>query len=216
MPPPDLQTAVFEATISTMFYKKSESSVLTELRKNPAAVGVMLASIAVAVVTLNREGHTWWCPAGDLSLWSWDIWSQHNSQHVIDPYSFTHLLHGVLAFWLISNIFRKLPFAWQLCIAVVFECCWEMGENSVFIIERYRAATISLDYFGDSIVNSMSDISFCITGFLVAYRLRFWRSLILFIGTEIMLTWWIHDSLLINIIMLIYPIEAIKTWQMGG
>ena len=196
--------------------ESNESSVIGELRKHPAAIGIILASIAVAVVTLYLEGRGWWCPAGDLRLWSWDIWSQHNSQHVFDPYSFTHMLHGVLAFWVIGLVFKKLPFAWQLCIAVMFECLWEIGENSTFIIERYRAATISLDYFGDSIINSLSDILFCTSGFLIAHKLRFGRSLALFLTTEAVLTWWIHDSLLINIVMLIYPIEAIKLWQMGG
>jgi hypothetical protein len=84
------------------------------------------------------------------------------------------------------------------------------------VINRYRETTISLDYFGDSIVNSISDIVCCATGFVIAYKLRFWRSLFLFIATEITLILWIHDSLIINIIMLIYPIEAIKHWQMGG
>ena len=165
---------------------------------------------------LRVEGRIWWCQAGDLVPWAWDIWSMHNSQHLIDPYSFTHILHGVLEFWLIGLVFRKVPLAWRLLIAIMIEGSWEIAENSSYVINRYRETTISLDYFGDSIINSLSDMLCCATGFVIAYKLRFWRSLFLFIATEIVLIFWIHDSLLINIIMLIYPIEAIKHWQIGG
>ena len=172
--------------------------------------------IVVAVVALNIEGRVWWCRVGDYSPWSWSIWTAHNSQHVIDPYSFTHVLHGVLEFWLIGLVFRSMPLAWRLFIAIGIESAWEVAENSNYIIQRYREETISLDYFGDSIINSMADILCCAMGFVVAYKLRFWRSLALFLATEAILIVWIHDSLLINIIMLIYPIEAIKHWQMGS
>ncbi len=193
---------------------EAEPSLLFELKKHPIAFAAMLTAIVAAVVVLKVEGRVWWCPAGDLWPWSWDIWSQHNSQHLVDPYSFTHMLHGVLAFWFMSLVFRRVPLSWLLFIAVLLESLWEITENSTFVIERYRAATISLDYFGDSIVNSISDILFCAIGFIVAYKLRFWRSLALFIATEMILIFTIHDSLIINIIMLIYPIEAIKQWQM--
>ena len=172
--------------------------------------------IAVAVTVLNIEGRVWWCQAADLVPWSWDIWSMHNSQHLVDPYSFTHILHGVLEFWIIGLIFRRMPLAWRLLIAVTVESSWEIAENSSYVIQRYREATISLDYFGDSIINSMSDIFCCATGFVIAYKLGFWRSLVLFIATETILIFWIHDSLLINILMLVYPIEVVKHWQMGG
>ena len=172
--------------------------------------------IAVAAFVLLLQGRVWWCQAGDYSPWAWDIWSTHNSQHLVDPYSFTHILHGVLEFWLIGLVFKKVPLAWRLVIAVMIEATWEIAENSNFVIERYRAATISLDYFGDSIINSMSDILCCATGFVIAYKLRFWKSLALFLATETVLIFWIRDSLLINIIMLIHPVEAIKVWQIGG
>ena len=176
----------------------------------------MLAVMATAIVAENIEGHVWWCKAGDYVPWAWDIWSTHNSQHLIDPYSFTHILHGVLEFWLIGLVFRRVPLAWRLLIAVMIESSWEIAENSTYIIRRYREATISLDYFGDSIINSISDILCCATGFVIAYKLRFWRSAALFVVTEAILIFWIRDSLIINIIMLIYPIETIKVWQMGG
>lgn len=172
--------------------------------------------VTVAVIILNIEGRRWWCPAGDLSPWSWDIWSQHNSQHLVDPYSFTHILHGVAEFWILGLLFPRMRFAWRLFLSVAIASSWEIVENSGYMIQRYRHETISLDYYGDSIINSLSDITCCATGFVISYKLRFWKSLALFLATEAVLIAWIHDSLLINILMLIWPIEAIKKWQMGG
>lgn len=176
----------------------------------------IFALFVIAAITLNFQGRVWWCEAGDYVPWSWEIWSRHNSQHVLDPYTFTHILHGVAEFWIISLIFRKVPLAWRLAIAVGIEGTWEVVENTNTVIQRYREATISLDYYGDSIINSISDMIACATGFMIAYKIRFWRSLALFLLTEIILVLWIRDSLLINILMLFYPIEALKTWQGGG
>ena len=176
---------------------------------------LILGVIATAVIAENYEGHVWWCKAGDYVPWSWDIWTTHNSQHLIDPYSFTHILHGVLEFWLIGLLFPRVPLAWRMLIAVAIEGSWEIAENSSYVINRYREVTISLDYFGDSIINSMSDIVCCATGFVIAYKLRFWKSLALFLTTETILILTIRDSLLLNILMLVYPIESIKHWQMG-
>jgi hypothetical protein len=182
-------------------------------RRSLIAIGALLA---VALVALNFEGRVIWCRLGDYVPWSFSIWSGHNSQHVIDPYSFTHVLHGVLEFWIIGLLFKRMPMAWRLVLAVLVESSWEVAENSTFVINRYRAETISLDYFGDSIINSLADITCCALGFVIAHRLRFWKSLALFVLTEVVLIVTIHDSLIINIIMLIYPIQAIKAWQMGG
>lgn len=187
-----------------------------ETRRDYMPWVVMVIFVIAAMFTLRFEGRVWWCEAGDYSPWAWDIWSKHNSQHLIDPYSFTHILHGVLEFWLVGLIFPKVPLAWRLLMAVMIEGAWEIAENSSYIINRYREETISLDYFGDSIINSISDIVCCATGFVIAYKLRFWRSLILFVATEMILIFWIRDSLIINIIMLIYPIDAIKIWQLAG
>lgn len=172
--------------------------------------------VAAAVVALNIEGRRWWCPAADLSPWSWDIWTQHNSQHVVDPYSFTHVLHGILEYWILGLLFPRMKYVWRLLIAVSVESAWEVAENSSYIIERYREETISLAYFGDSVINSLADIVCCAAGFFIAGKLRFWRSLALFLTTEAVLIVWIRDSLLINIVMLIWPLDAIKKWQTGS
>lgn len=177
---------------------------------------VIAVIVAVTLIALSVEGRVLWCRLGDYTPWSFAIWSGHNSQHVIDPYSFTHVLHGVIEFWLIGLIFRRMPMAWRLALAVLVESVWEVLENSPQVINRYRAETISLDYFGDSIINSTADIACCALGFVIAYKLRFWKSLALFVLTEAVLLLTIRDSLIVNIIMLIYPLDGIKAWQLAG
>ncbi len=192
-----------------------QNSVLTDLVQYPAALVSMAGLLLVSIAVLRYEGRVWWCLVGDMSPWSSDIWTAHNSQHLLDPYSFTHVLHGVLEFWILSLIFRRVPFAYRMLLSFALASVWEVAENSPFIIERYRAETISLSYFGDSVLNSVADILCCAGGFVLARQLRFWRSLLVFLATETMLLFWIHDSLIVNIIMLIWPIEGIKHWQMS-
>lgn len=174
------------------------------------------------VFQLYFQERIWWCK-WDTPLYfgTLDAWSKHTSQHFIDPYFFTHVLHGFLFLWALNLIFNtifkvKIPKAWLLFIAVFAESAWEILENSPSVIARYRENTASLDYFGDSIANSAGDIFACALGFIIAYELKFWRSLLLFLIIEIILILTINDSLLINILMLIYPLEAVKQWQTGG
>lgn len=179
---------------------------------------LIVAVITGAIFMLHNQGRIWWCRWDTpVYLWSGDAWGTHNSQHLFDPYSFTHILHGLGFYGLLRLIFRRQSsFAWLLFFAVLAESAWEVLENSNSVIERYRAATISLQYFGDSVTNSFGDIVCCGIGVFIAHKLSFRLSLALFIVTEIVLIFWIHDSLLVNIIMLIYPIEAIKSWQTGA
>ncbi|HTH50939.1 MAG TPA: DUF2585 family protein, partial [Pyrinomonadaceae bacterium] len=172
------------------------------------------AAVLFAVALIESwQGRVWWCPAGDYSPWSWAVMSQHNSQHFIDPYTFTHMLHGMTEFFIIRLLFPRVPLAWSLFLALGVEGCWEAVENTDYVINRYREVTISLNYYGDSIVNSLSDIACCGLGFLLARKLRFWRSAALFVITEIVLMLTIHDSLIINVIQLIYPTETLRHWQ---
>jgi hypothetical protein len=176
------------------------------------------AIVLLTISVLHWQGRIWWCKwDSPYLLWSSDAWSKHSSQHLFDPYSFTHVLHGLLFYAALFLIFRRrLSLAWLLFIAVFIESAWEILENSKAVIERYRTATFSLDYFGDSVTNSLGDILSCAAGFLVAHKLAFWRSLFLFALVETVLIFTIRDSLLINIIMLIRPIESIKAWQTGS
>jgi hypothetical protein len=147
-------------------------------------------------------------------LWSGDIWSQYNSQFVADPYSFTHITHGVVFYGLTHLLLKSSGLQTRLIVAVAAESGWEILENTDAVIGRYRMETISLEYFGDSIVNSMSDILFCIAGFFAASRLHTRITIAATIGLEVILALWIRDNLTLNIIMLLFPIDAIKAWQM--
>jgi hypothetical protein len=173
------------------------------------------AVLTLTVFLLRSQGRIWICSCGQVYVWAGNIWSADNSQHLFDPYAFTHLLHGVVFFWLLAWLLPRVPILWRLCIAIGIEAAWEVFENSEFIIQRYREATASLGYEGDAIVNSIGDILIMAAGFMLAYKLGFRRSLILFIVVELILIFWIRDSLILSIIMLIYPIEAIKMWQLA-
>jgi hypothetical protein len=167
------------------------------------------------VLQLRYQGRVWWCSCGHWWPWAGDVWTLHNSQHIADPYSFTHVLHGVVLCGVLAWVGARLPWVWRLVIAVAIEAAWEVFENTEFVIQRYREATLALGYTGDSIANSIGDVAFCIIGFIIAQYLGFRRSVLLFLLIDCALLLWIHDSLVLNIIMLIYPIDAIKTWQMG-
>lgn len=184
---------------------------------NRIAFAFAVAAALSTALILNSQGRIWWCKSGDAAIYVHDAWnSSHTSQHLLDPYSFTHVLHGVMFSWFAALIFGKLKTEWRFLIAVVAEGAWEILENSSWIIEKYRANTASLDYFGDSIANSMGDIVACATGFWIATKLGLWKSIAFFLFVEIVLLLWIRDGLLLNILMLAWPVEAVKNWQMAG
>jgi uncharacterized membrane protein YjdF len=177
---------------------------------------LIIGSVLIAATLLLRyQGRLWICSCGQVWLWAGDTKSANNSQHLFDPYSFTHILHGFVFCGLLTLAVPRLAEMWRLALTIVIEAAWEVVENSAAIIERYREATLALGYEGDTIVNSLGDILCCGIGFLLARRLGFRRSLVCFILTEVILVLWIRDSLILNIVMLIYPIDAIKAWQMG-
>ncbi len=142
----------------------------------------------------------------------------HNSQHLIDPYTFTHVIHGVLFYALFFLPLRKRSpgLGLGLVVAVALESAWEVLENTNYMIERYREATISLDYVGDSIINSMGDILACAGGYALAALVPVRISVAVVLLTELVLLMWIRDNLLLNVVMLVWPVEAIRRWQTGG
>jgi hypothetical protein len=175
--------------------------------------------VAVLAVTGGIElgmGRSLFGPDGKPDLWEPNIWSNENSQRFADPYSFSHFVHGILFYaglWLVA---RKLPVRHRLLIALMLEASWEILENSPLIINRYREATISLGYVGDSVFNSLSDILMMTLGFWFASRVRPRVSLAAVVIMEIGCALWVRDNLTLNIIMLIHPFDAIKHWQLAG
>jgi hypothetical protein len=179
-----------------------------------APVVAVVVCAALMALLLWMEGRFWVCACGEFKIWIGDTCSSNNSQQLFDPYSFTHILHGFLLFWVVALLFRKLAPAWQLAIALALEAAWEVFENTPFVIDRYRAETAALGYTGDTIVNSFGDLACALVGFLIARRLGWWRSIVVFLLVEVILVIWIKDGLLLQILMLIVPVDAIKMWQM--
>lgn len=178
--------------------------------------GVLIITVTAAV--LASMGQVLWCACGELWLWSGDTLSQHNSQHLTDPYTFTHLLHGVLFFYLLWGVSKRWPMSLgsRFAIALLLESLWEIVENTDVVINRYREATISLNYYGDSVVNSVVDIAACAVAFLVVARLPWRWTLAGVVVIEVALALTIRDNLTLNVLMLTYPLESIANWQAGG
>ncbi len=193
-------------------------SVLPAVRPLPPRLAVPLALVIIAAgaLTLAAMGRTWICTCGTVQLWYGGLNTSQDSQHLTDWYSWTHIVHGLLFYFGLWLIARRLPLSWRWLIAIVGEVGWEIVENTPWIIGKYRAETISLDYFGDSIVNSVGDVLCMVAGFWLAAKLPVWASIAVALVIEVILAIAIRDNLTLNVIMLWFPIEAIRQWQSGG
>lgn len=177
---------------------------------------ITLLILVGTIITLYLMGREPICKCNEIKLWHGVVQSSENSQHISDWYTPSHILHGLIFFFVTWLFFSKWTLGMRLALSMAIEAVWEIVENTDAIINRYRESTISFDYFGDSIVNSTADMLAMALGFYLASKLPVWASIALFVIAEVFVMYMIRDGLILNIIMLLYPLEIIRQWQAGG
>jgi Protein of unknown function (DUF2585) len=184
-------------------------------RLNTLGYAAALVAVVATGLTLYAFGREPICKCGYVKFWHGVVMSAENSQHISDWYTFSHIIHGFIFFGVLWLVGRNWPVGLRLLLAVLVEGAWEIFENSDFIINRYREATIALDYYGDSVINSVSDVLAMVLGFFIAFRLPWKVTLALAVAMELTVGYLIRDNLTLNVIMLLHPMESIKQWQAG-
>lgn len=172
----------------------------------------LLIVAAAAAIELSFGRHPI-CTCGTVDLWVSARDSPKTSQMLLDWYSLSHVVHGLIFYAALWLIVRKWPVEWRFLSALLIEASWEVIENTPFVINRYRATTAALGYSGDSIINSMSDILMMALGFLLARRLPVWLAVTLMIALEVIPLFAIRDNLALNVWALIAPSNALEAWQ---
>ena len=153
------------------------------------------------------------CTCGEVKLWVGTIFSSDNSQHIADWYTLSHILHGVLVALIGRLLFPKLAFKMLLLVAIVTGVGWEIIEHTEFVMAAYRTTTINMGYHGDSVINAVADYIWMMGGFFLAVRLRTLYIFILIAVLELSAALIARESFVLSTIMLLYPIDAIETWQ---
>jgi Protein of unknown function (DUF2585) len=187
-------------------------------RRIPAWACLLIgaALLVLLALVLLLMGRPPWCRCGYIKLWHGDVMSSENSQHIADWYTFSHIIHGFGLYGILWLLGRRWSLELRFLLALLIEVAWEIVENTDFVITRYREDTIARGYYGDSVINSEVDVFACVLGFLLAARLPVWATVALAVLIEGVTAYVIRDNLTLNIIMLIYPFESIKQWQLGA
>ncbi|MDO9707398.1 DUF2585 family protein [Paracraurococcus lichenis] len=174
---------------------------------------LLILAAAVAELAMGREP---WCRCGTVRLWIGTVNSPENSQQLADWYTPSHIVHGLVFYAALAFAAPRLSLGARAVVALAVEAAWEITENTPWIIDRYRAATIALDYYGDSVLNSVSDMLAMLLGFWLAARLPVWASVLLALGLEALALAVIRDNLTLNVLMLLWPLQAVRDWQAGA
>jgi hypothetical protein len=176
----------------------------------------VLGLLIAHTLLLAYMGQPFICACGHIQLWHGIVTDSENSQHLSDWYTLSHVIHGILFYAILAFLFPRWPVGVRLLLAIGIEMSWELFENSDFIINRYREQALAQGYFGDSVVNSAGDVITAISGFVLAWRLPAWATVMIVILLELLALYAIRDNLTLNIIQLIHPIDAIGAWQAGN
>jgi hypothetical protein len=178
-------------------------------------IAIVAGIILIAGFALYAMGHPLICKCGYVKLWHFDVMSAENSQHVVDWYTPSHIIHGFLFYAALWLVFPRASFGIRLVMAVLVEASWEVIENTDFVINHYREMTVSLDYYGDSVLNSVSDILFMIFGFYLAAWLPVWLTIVIAVALEVFVGVMIRDNLTLNVLSFVWPLDSVLHWQQG-
>lgn len=155
------------------------------------------------------------CTCGYVKLWEGMVLSSGMSQHIFDWYTFSHIIHGFVFYFLLWHFFPKMPFTHRLLLSLGIEITWEIAENTPWVINAYRQQALAQGYTGDSIINSLFDSLSMLFGFLLAWKVPAKITVCVAVFLEFWVGYVIHDNLTINILNFIYPLEFIRRWQAG-
>ena len=181
----------------------------------PRAACLIFGAAAVMVLILLAMGRVPICACGSVKLWYGTVNSAENSQHIADWYTPSHIVHGLLFYGTTHWLMRRQGLPVRALLATLVEALWEIVENTPQVIGRYRDATMALGYTGDSVVNSVSDVGAMLLGFALASRLPAWAGVAVMVALELAALLAIRDNLTLNVLMLLWPLDAVRNWQAG-
>jgi len=153
------------------------------LKRYKWIVGVFISILALTAA-LNCYGAFFPGPDGKFGLWESNIWSSENSQRFADPYSFSHIVHGILfmRLWLVATQAAGSP---PIIDRARNRSRLGNSRNSPLIINRYREAPSRSVTSATACSNSLSDILMMTLGFLFAWRVKPWAGIVAVIAMEV-------------------------------